>query len=83
MYILRRVRMGNAMNTKVTARANLRWAKKLWQELPPVSRESLREISELHGFSIALGDLLYLNGAWYVTHTGAPEAGSAAGMRGN
>jgi hypothetical protein len=58
------------MNTKVTTSKNLRWAKKLWQEVSAVSLESLREISELYGFSITLGDLLYLNGTWYVTHTG-------------
>src|SRR5579859_8010344 len=32
--------------------------------------EQLRHMTKMFGFSLALGDCLYLNGGWYVTHSG-------------
>jgi hypothetical protein len=46
-------------------------AKELWGELlDPIQLRSLREITQLFSFSLALGDIRLLQGAWYVTHTG-------------
>jgi len=35
-----------------------------------MSFAALRQISELYQFSISMGDLLFLEGRWYVTHVG-------------
>jgi hypothetical protein len=46
-------------------------AKKLWGDfLDPAQLRSLRELTQHFSFSLALGDMRLLQGAWYVTHTG-------------
>ena len=52
------------------ARQNLHWARKLWNGVSPLALEGLSNLSEVYAFSVILGDLLYLNGGWYVTHVG-------------
>jgi len=50
---------------------NLRFAKKFVpQALSSVLLEQLREITCSFSLSLRCGDLLLLNGGWYVTHTG-------------
>jgi hypothetical protein len=49
---------------------SFRLAKELWSRLPQISLQRLEELIEAHGLSVASGDLLYLHGGWYVTHTG-------------
>ena len=50
---------------------NLRYAKRLVsQRLSPASLAQLREITLDFSWSLRCGDLLFLNGGWYVTHTG-------------
>jgi hypothetical protein len=49
---------------------NLRWARKLWTGISPIGFVALRQISGLYKFSVPMGDLLFLNGNWYVTHVG-------------
>jgi hypothetical protein len=51
-------------------RCNLRWARKLWAGISPIGLVALRQISELYKFSVPLGDVLFLDGRWYVTHVG-------------
>jgi len=51
-------------------RCNLRWARKLWTGISPIGLVALRQISELHKLSVPLGDVLFLDGRWYVTHVG-------------
>src|SRR6266849_1756390 len=51
-------------------RSNLRWARKLWAGISPIGFIALRQISELYKFSVPLGDVLFLDGRWYVTHVG-------------
>src|SRR3989441_5676756 len=58
------------MRRQRDVRCNLRWARKWWSESPSISLAVLIQISELHQFSIPMGDLLYLGGRWYVTHVG-------------
>src|SRR4051812_8579597 len=51
-------------------RQNLRWARTLWDDVSALGLAVLRDLSELYGFSVIMGDLLYINGRWYVTHVG-------------
>ena len=55
--------------TKRTA-ASIRMARRIWANLSREALSRLREITEQHNFSIAAGDLTYLDNGWYVTHTG-------------
>src|SRR6476469_9800168 len=63
---------------------SVRWARKRWRCLPPLALDALKQLVTSHGFSIVMGDLLFLNGAWYVTHIGLPrlpQRRSCAGIR--
>ncbi len=50
--------------------SNLRWARKLWAGISPIGFVALRQISEMYKLSVPFGDLLFLEGRWYVTHVG-------------
>src|SRR6266436_4024199 len=50
-------------------RDNLRLATSMWGKLPPGAVKGLKEMEIRYSFSIALGDLLYLDCRWYVTHS--------------
>ena len=51
--------------------SNRRLAKQVWGDaLDPLQVRSLREITRSFGFSIAMRDMLLLQGGWYVTHAG-------------
>ncbi len=54
----------------MAANQNVRLAKQRWAGLPRVALIALRELSREYRLSVALGDLLYLNERWYVTHAG-------------
>jgi hypothetical protein len=65
-------------------RCNLRWARKLWAGISPIGFVALTKISELYKFSVPLGDVLFLEGRWYVTHAGLVRLAhrkSCAGIR--
>ena len=52
-------------------RKNIRLARSLWREqLSPFGLPELKKLSRRLGLSIASGELLLLNGKWYVTHAG-------------
>jgi len=51
-------------------RVNLEISQTLWRDLPPASVQRLKDLSQTYLLSIASGDLLYLEGKWYVTHSG-------------
>jgi len=53
-----------------TVKTNLDIARNLWGELPPIALQSLQELMQRYCLSISSGDLLYLSGKWYVTHSG-------------
>src|SRR6202521_3011057 len=55
---------------KITVRASIRVARRIWSNLPREALTRLREITTQHNFSVGAGDLIYLNNGWYVTHTG-------------
>jgi hypothetical protein len=58
------------MRTKTNSHTNAHWARKIWDGISPSGFAALKQLSDLYGFSIPLGDLLFLNGHWYVTHVG-------------
>ena len=55
----------------VLTRKNVKLAKERWlHELGTPHLDMLRSLTETYGFAVALGDLLLLEGRWYVTHAG-------------
>lgn len=58
-------------NVVLLARRNVKLAKGKWpDELGEYHLQTLRSLTESYGFAVALGDLLLLEGKWYVTHAG-------------
>ena len=55
--------------TTVTNR-NIRLAKQRWAGLSKIALMALRELSREYRLSVALGDLLYIDERWYVSHAG-------------
>jgi len=51
-------------------RTNLEIARNLWGDLSKIKLQCLEELSKRHSLSVASGELLYLEGRWYVTHAG-------------
>jgi hypothetical protein len=52
-------------------RHNLDLFRRLNKDLPGgIAIDQLRQMTKTLGLSLALGDCLYLNGGWYVTHSG-------------
>ena len=49
---------------------NVRLAKQRWAGLPRTALIALRELSQEYRLSVALGDLLYIDERWYVSHAG-------------
>jgi len=49
---------------------NVRLAKLRWAGLPRLAFIALRELSREYRLSVALGDLLYIDERWYVSHAG-------------
>ena len=47
-----------------------RFAKSLYGDLPKPVLRALRELIQRHEISVTSGDVKYLNGGWYVTHSG-------------
>jgi hypothetical protein len=60
------------MNTprQTVFRTNMRFARNTWGKLSPGAAQALRELTEIHSFSVVSGDLLLLGSKWYVTHSG-------------
>src|SRR5450755_850306 len=49
---------------------NTRLAKQRWGRLPRTALSALRELSQEYRLSLVLGDMLYLDERWYVSHAG-------------
>jgi len=58
------------MEQSNTLRTNLKLARSLWGNLDKRAFHGLKELAEHYGFAIAAGDIISLQGRWYVTHTG-------------
>lgn len=48
----------------------VRMARALWGKFTTIALRGLTDLLQANHFSIAAGDLLCLEGRWYVTHTG-------------
>ena len=53
-----------------TFRLNSKFARTVWGELSRIALRSLKELTERYALSVVGGDLLHLEGRWYVTHAG-------------
>src|SRR5579863_7696446 len=58
------------VTNNVALRLNINLARATWGPLPKNARKGLEELTSRYGLSVALGDLQYLDGRWYVTHAG-------------
>ncbi len=54
----------------VNSRQNLKFARQRWGEISKATKHSLKELTNRLSISIASGELLLLDGKWYVTHAG-------------
>jgi len=52
------------------ANRNVKLATHMWGRLPRTSLAALRELSRQYRLSLVLGDVLYLDERWYVSHAG-------------
>src|SRR5580658_7014138 len=65
-------------------RLNKRCAQQLWGKLPAALLNSLGELTQMYGLSIASGHLQLLDRRWYITHSGLLRVGyrnRCAGIR--
>ena len=49
---------------------NKKFAKEIWGPSTAAKLVALKELTNKHNLSVASGHLLFLNGSWYVTHSG-------------
>jgi len=54
----------------------------LWGEPSRMALRALRELTARYSLSVAVGDLQFLEGRWYVTHSGLLQLASRRGCRG-
>jgi hypothetical protein len=66
----------------VTFRSNVKLARQLWGEPSRVALRGLRELTARYSLSVAAGDLQFLDGRWYVTHSGLLQLATRRGCRG-
>src|SRR5467141_2720084 len=66
----------------VTFRANANLTRQLWGEPSRIALRTLRELTARYSLSVAAGDLQFLDGRWYVTHSGLLQLASRKGCRG-
>jgi hypothetical protein len=56
--------------TSVTYESNKRIARQFWHQISRASSRALRQLTSDHQLSVAAGEILLLEGRWYVSHTG-------------
>jgi hypothetical protein len=66
----------------VSFRSNAKLARQLWGEPSRTALRGLRELTARFSLSVAAGDLQFLEGRWYVTHSGLLQLASRRGCRG-
>src|ERR1035441_4335550 len=69
-YPLTHVKEGSMVNKNDALRLNINLARATWGPLPKTARRGLEELTSRYALSVALGDIQYLDGRWYVTHSG-------------
>src|SRR6202035_5105800 len=62
--------MKRAKVTRGSRRAELNLAKRKWVGVGEEKLTELAKLVERYNLSVALGDILYINNSWYVTHAG-------------
>ena len=68
----------------VKYRSNKKLANSMWGELSSTALRNLKDLTYIHGLSVAAGDLQFLEGRWYVTHAGLlriAQRNRCSGMR--
>src|SRR6266700_3495671 len=63
-------------------RSNADLARLLWGEPSRIALRTLRDLTVRYSLSVAAGDLQFLEGRWYVTHSGLLQLASRKGCRG-
>src|SRR6266704_6663105 len=63
-------------------RSNADLARQLWGEPSRTALHTLRYLTLRYSLSVAAGDLQFLDGRWYVTHSGLLQLASRKGCRG-
>ncbi len=66
----------------VTFSSNAKLARQLWGISCRVALRTLRELTATYSLSVAAGDLQFLDGRWYVTHSGLLQLASSRGCCG-
>lgn len=66
----------------ITFRANVNLARQLWGEPSRIALRALRDLTLRYSLSVATGDIQFLEGRWYVTHSGLLQLASRKGCRG-
>ena len=66
----------------VSFRCNAKLARHVWGELSGVAFRALRDLTIGHSLSVATGDLMLLDGRWYVTHSGLLQLAARRGCHG-
>jgi len=75
-------RRGKSIANRQVSR-QLRIARKLWgRDLSHLAMSCLQELLERHSFSVVSGDVLPLDGRWYVTHPGLLRLAAQKGCSG-
>src|ERR1700676_4009813 len=66
-----RNRIAETNELGILVRQNIRLARR-WatRQLGTVAINRLRDLTKTFGFSLSLGDVQYLDGGWYITHSG-------------
>ena len=55
---------------KLNLTRETKFAKSLYGNLPKSALHALKQLIQAHQIFVANGDVKYLNGGWYVTHSG-------------
>ena len=74
------------MRKSIVSVSEIEVAKKLWGDLPQVAIDSLMGLVKRFGISVSLGDVQYMDGRWYITHSGLLQIAQrrrCAGLRTN
>jgi len=66
----------------VSFRSNVKLARQLWGEPSHAALCGLRELTARYSLSVAAGDLQFLDGRWYVTHSGLLQLATRRRCRG-
>jgi hypothetical protein len=71
--------MNKACNTLAS---NVRAAKQIWGEMAPTCVDTLKTLTANYCLSVAAGELLLIDGRWYITHAGLLRISNQSGCFG-